>query len=152
MLVLTRKPNERVLVGSDIEVTVLAVAGNQVRLGIQAPNDVPVHREEVALRIEQEGATVEREASQDVPRVDSSDSTLISALRTLARDVQCDDGVANAALREAADRLEALSRAIELIRDSVLHERYQLAEAGLDCDQVNAVLGIIDDNDPRVFD
>lgn len=83
---------------------------------------------------------------------ESSDRTLVSALRTLANDIQCGDGVAIAALHEAANRLELLSDAIETIRDSVLNERHQLAEAGLDCDQVNAVLGIIDDNDPRVFD
>lgn len=82
----------------------------------------------------------------------SSDRTLILALRALSRDVHCDDGVANACILEASQRIEALSNAIEDIRDSVLNERFQLAEAGLDCDQVNAVLGIIDDNDPRVFD
>ena len=60
MLVLTRKPNERVLIGSDITVMVVSVTGNQVRLGITAPNDVPVHREEVAMRIEQDGQAVER--------------------------------------------------------------------------------------------
>lgn len=82
----------------------------------------------------------------------SSDRTLVLALRALARDVQCEDGIANAAILEASQRLEALSNAIENIRDAVLYERHQLAEAGLDCDQVNAVLGIIDDNDPRVLD
>lgn len=82
----------------------------------------------------------------------SSDRTLVLALRALAIDVQCEDGIANAAILEASQRLDALSNAIADIRDSVLHERHQLAEAGLDCDQVNAVLGIIDDNDPRVLD
>lgn len=82
----------------------------------------------------------------------SSDRTLVLALRALARDVQCADGVANAAILEASQRLEALSNSIEDIRDSVLHERFQLAEAGLNNDQVNAVLGIIDDNDARVLD
>lgn len=82
----------------------------------------------------------------------TTDETLVSALRVLSRDVQCEDGVANAAIAEAADRIEALSSSIELIRDAVLNERHQLAEAGLDCDQVNAVLGIIDDNDARVIE
>jgi hypothetical protein len=45
-----------------------------------------------------------------------------------------------------------LSIALDEIRNAVLHERFQLAEAGLDCDQVNAVLGIIDDHDPRNTD
>lgn len=82
----------------------------------------------------------------------SSDRTLALALRVLARNVQCNDGIASAYILEASQRLEALSDAIYDIRDAVLNERYQLAEAGLDCDQINAVLGIIDDNDPRVLD
>lgn len=85
-------------------------------------------------------------------RKTSSDKTLVAAMKVLAVEIQSDDGIANAAIQEAAERLEALTEAIETIRDSVLHERFQLAEAGLDADQVNAVLGIIDDNDPRVKD
>jgi hypothetical protein len=86
----------------------------------------------------------------DNPKPQSSDATLVLALRALAKDIQSGDGVANAAMLEAADRLEAFSRAIDGIYDSVLHQRFQLADAGLDCDQVNAVLGIIEDNDPSV--
>ena len=81
----------------------------------------------------------------------SSDETLIAALRELAATVTSDDGVAAQAIGEAADRLAALSEAIGEIRDAVLNERHQMAEAGFDCDQVNAVLGIIDDHDPRVI-
>ena len=73
-------------------------------------------------------------------------------MRVLAAEIQSGDGVANAAIMEAAERLDSMHEAIETIRDSVLHERFQRAEAGLDSDQVNAVLGIIDDNDPRVMD
>lgn len=54
MLILTRRIGETVVIGDDIEVTVLNVKGNQVRVGIEAPKDVPVHREEVRQRIEQE--------------------------------------------------------------------------------------------------
>jgi hypothetical protein len=82
----------------------------------------------------------------------STDETLIAAMRELGRTVQSDDGVAALAITEAAERLEALSAAIGEIRDAVLNERFQLAEAGLDSDQVNAVLGIIDDCDPRVLE
>jgi hypothetical protein len=82
----------------------------------------------------------------------SSDQTLIAAMRVLAAEIQSGDGVANAAIQEAAERLQAMHDAITTIRDAVLHERHQLAEAGLDSDQVNAVCGIIDDNDPRVMD
>jgi carbon storage regulator len=54
MLILTRRVNETIRIGSDVAITVMAVAGNQVRLGIAAPKTVPVHREEVFKRIEDE--------------------------------------------------------------------------------------------------
>lgn len=57
MLVLTRNTNEKVLIGDDIEVVVLSTTGGQVRLGIKAPKDVPVHREEVYQQIQQEQET-----------------------------------------------------------------------------------------------
>jgi carbon storage regulator len=47
MLVLTRKPNETIKIGEDIEVTVLSVSGDQIKLGIKAPRDVEVHRQEI---------------------------------------------------------------------------------------------------------
>ena len=52
MLILTRKDNESLFIGDDIEITVLGVKGNQVRIGINAPKDINVHREEVYRRIE----------------------------------------------------------------------------------------------------
>lgn len=54
MLILTRRVGESVMVGDDITVTVLDVKGNQVRIGVNAPKDVPVHREEIYERIKQE--------------------------------------------------------------------------------------------------
>ena len=53
MLVLSRRPSETIHIGNNITVTVLAVRGNQVRLGIHAPEDIPIHREEVYQRIEE---------------------------------------------------------------------------------------------------
>ncbi|WP_272684311.1 MULTISPECIES: carbon storage regulator CsrA [unclassified Providencia] len=47
MLILTRKPTEVVVIGDDIKVTILGVKGNQVRIGIDAPKDISVHREEI---------------------------------------------------------------------------------------------------------
>jgi carbon storage regulator len=55
VLVLTRKPKQSIMVGDDVEVTVLAVYGGKVRLGIQAPSDVPVYRTEIYLEIQREG-------------------------------------------------------------------------------------------------
>ena len=53
MLILTRKVGESVLIGNDISITVLSVRGNQVKLGVQAPKEVSVHREEIYQRIKQ---------------------------------------------------------------------------------------------------
>ncbi len=54
MLILTRRLNETVMIGDEVTVTVLGVKGGQVRLGINAPKDVAVHREEVYERIKAE--------------------------------------------------------------------------------------------------
>jgi carbon storage regulator len=54
MLILTRKVGERLMIGDDIAVTVLSVKGNQVRVGVQAPADIAVHREEIYNRIQNE--------------------------------------------------------------------------------------------------
>lgn len=54
MLILTRRPNEAIMIGDSIVVTVLSVSGNQVRVGITAPKEVQVHRDEVYERIKKE--------------------------------------------------------------------------------------------------
>ena len=54
MLILTRRVTESLMIGKDITVTILGIKGNQVRVGIQAPRDLPVHREEVFHRIREE--------------------------------------------------------------------------------------------------
>jgi carbon storage regulator len=56
MLVLTRKSNQSIMIGDDIEVSVLSIMGEKVRIGIQAPRDIPVFRKEVYLEIQQENA------------------------------------------------------------------------------------------------
>jgi carbon storage regulator len=56
MLVLTRKTNQSIMIGDDVEVTVLAVSRDKIRLGITAPKDVPVYRKEVYLSIKGENS------------------------------------------------------------------------------------------------
>ena len=59
MLILTRRVGETVMIGDDVTVTVLGVKGNQVRLGVNAPRDVAVHRQEIYDRIRDEEPEVE---------------------------------------------------------------------------------------------
>ncbi len=66
MLVLTRKASQAIMIGEDVEVSVLAVTGDKVRLGIEAPRAVPVYRKEVWLEIKQEG----RRSPEPGPTVD----------------------------------------------------------------------------------
>jgi carbon storage regulator len=54
MLLLTRRIGETLKIGDNIDITILAIKGNQVRIGINAPKDVPVHREEIYSRIKEE--------------------------------------------------------------------------------------------------
>jgi carbon storage regulator len=54
MLVLTRKPNQSIMIGDDIEVSVLSVVGEKVRIGIHAPHDIPVFRTEIYVEIQRD--------------------------------------------------------------------------------------------------
>jgi len=66
MLVLSRKRNESIMIGDDIEVSVLAVAGGKVRMGIEAPRDIPVFRKEVYLEIQQQRLEAGTSAREEV--------------------------------------------------------------------------------------
>lgn len=59
MLILTRRVGEKLIIGDDIKVTVLATQGKQVRIGVDAPKSVPVHREEIHRKIAQENQILE---------------------------------------------------------------------------------------------
>jgi carbon storage regulator len=73
MLILTRRVGETLMIGNDISVTVLGVKGNQVRIGVDAPKDVAVHREEIFERINSEqGESPDSSAPQDSSETDQA--------------------------------------------------------------------------------
>jgi carbon storage regulator len=72
MLILTRRVGETVMIGNDVTVTVLGVKGNQVRIGVNAPKDIAVHREEIYDRIKREE---EGEAPSSRPTIKVPDRT-----------------------------------------------------------------------------
>jgi carbon storage regulator len=65
MLVLTRKTNQSIMIGDDVEVTVLAVSRDKIRLGITAPRDVPVFRKEVYLSIKSEESAAASDSREE---------------------------------------------------------------------------------------
>ncbi|GMV36424.1 MAG: hypothetical protein AMXMBFR61_09320 [Fimbriimonadales bacterium] len=67
MLVLTRKVHQSIMIGDNVEVVVLEVRGEQVRIGIRAPKDVPVHRKEIYEQIQAENVAASQTSPEDVP-------------------------------------------------------------------------------------
>ena len=74
MLVLTRKSNQSIMIGDDVEVSVLSVMGEKVRIGIQAPQEIPVFRKEIYLEIHRDDGTVAEAASEDGVRAEVTDA------------------------------------------------------------------------------
>ncbi len=74
MLILTRRVGETLIIGGEITITVLGVRGNQVRIGVNAPKHIAVHREEIYERIQKENEqNAGRETDQDLPLSSAND-------------------------------------------------------------------------------
>ncbi len=71
MLVLTRKPGEAIVIGDDIEIEIVAIGGGKVRVGITAPRSTTVHRKEVWVELQTEGAAEENGAAPAEPAADA---------------------------------------------------------------------------------
>jgi carbon storage regulator len=83
MLVLTRKPGERILIGDDVEVTLLSVRGDQARIGITAPPSVSICRREVLERVRQENIAAARNCAAGDPVVSPPPHVILSGVRDL---------------------------------------------------------------------
>ncbi|WP_405080876.1 carbon storage regulator CsrA [Paenibacillus chitinolyticus] len=73
MLILSRLKGEKIIIGQDIVLTVLEVAGDQVRIGIEAPKDIPIHREEIYKAIQAE--------NQAAVKMDLNAASLLKAVK-----------------------------------------------------------------------
>jgi carbon storage regulator len=66
MLILTRRPGESIYLGDDIKITVLSVQGKQIKIGLEVPDDLPVYREEVYLRVQEQNKLALQLSDQDL--------------------------------------------------------------------------------------
>lgn len=92
MLILTRRVGETIVIGDDVVVTVLGIKGNQVRIGINAPKDVSVHREEIYQRIQQEKNTT---PAQEETAAAAPTTTVVRKKREIKIDKDQEDNLGN---------------------------------------------------------
>lgn len=76
MLILTRRPGERVVIGEDVLVTVMEISGQTVRLGIAAPDELPIYREEIWLAVKDENRAAAQAAGNALPEGALPEGTL----------------------------------------------------------------------------
>jgi carbon storage regulator len=68
MLVLSRRRDESIMIGDNVEITVVEVRGDVVKLGVRAPREVPVHRKEIYMTIQEENIAAARASAQDISK------------------------------------------------------------------------------------
>jgi carbon storage regulator len=74
MLIITRRPGEKIMVGDDIVIHVIEIVGNSVRIGIEAPRSVPVYREEIWNAVREEKRTAAEAAPDTLPQASEHDA------------------------------------------------------------------------------
>ena len=74
MLIITRRPGEKIMIGDDVVVHVMEIVGNSVRVGIQAPRAVPVYREEIWNAVREENQAAAADAPAELPSPTRSDA------------------------------------------------------------------------------
>jgi carbon storage regulator len=74
MLVLTRKSNQSIMIGDDVEISVLSVMGEKVRIGIQAPQEIPVFRKEIYIEIHRDDAPLDSAVADETTRAEVNDA------------------------------------------------------------------------------
>ena len=85
MLVLSRQRNETIVIGDDIEITVVDIRGDKVRLGITAPTHIPVHRKEVYEAIQRENRAAAGVKPEDISEIEGQDRKVASQRRKRRR-------------------------------------------------------------------
>ena len=103
MLILTRRPGERVVIGEDVLVTVMEVSGQTVRLGIAAPEGLPIYREEIWLAVKEENRAAAA-AADELPRLPMAAAAAAGRAGRRDRSAALVASVAGAALQKGAHR------------------------------------------------
>ncbi len=75
MLIITRRPGERLVLGEDIRIEVMEIAGNTVRIGIDAPRELPVYREELWAAVKQENEAAAATSADELPEPSPAPAT-----------------------------------------------------------------------------
>lgn len=68
MLIVTRRPNQKLILGDDVTIHVMEISGNNVRLGVEAPKSVPIYREEIWLAVKEENQAAAQGMTDKLPR------------------------------------------------------------------------------------
>ena len=125
MLVLTRKSNQSIMIGDDVEVSVLSIMGEKVRIGIQAPQEIPVFRKEIYLEIHREDGVLDEgtraEVTDALGELGRDEGVVLGAQVDLLLEVGADRALGGVLLADqvvlALELLDVANADVELVRD-----------------------------------